>query len=192
MLSTSVSASSLLARGSADVSCRCLTPLIWVMSQQYLWKSPCKHLCRRKTNAHLHYVCFTGCKRAAQRWWCTSKILCGHRKDMMVQQMPNLLLIWQPWACCRCSSSCLWFASGDVSGFCCGRLSKSNLSTWMAILRHNREDCNQRLACGTLKMTPLRFNRFRIIFRWQPDNLIPAPQYEKKGGTDLKSAWYSV
>lgn len=134
MLSASVSASSLLARGSPDVSSRCLLPLIWVMSWQYQGE---KHLLlvflttkKNKTKQNTQrYTRLTACWRAAH------KPFAGHRKDMMVQQMPNWLLIWQPWACCRSSSSCLWLANWDVSGFCGGRFSKSNLSTWMAILQ---------------------------------------------------------
>lgn len=65
----------------------------------------------------------------------------GHasqRKDMMLQQIPSLLLIWQPWACRRSSCSCLGLLKRALSWSSCGRLSKSNLSTWMAILETGR------------------------------------------------------
>lgn len=96
----------------------------------------------------VHYIYITDC------WKCSDGIgfirgnltfNASHRKDMMLQQMPNLLLIWQPWACCRSSSSCLWLVNWDVSWFSCGRLSKSNLSTWMAILQRDTDDCNELL-----------------------------------------------
>ena len=60
-----------------------------------------------------------------------------HWKDMMLQQMPNLLLIWQPWACCRSSSSCFGLVNWQDTWFSCGKFSKSNLSTCMAILQQN-------------------------------------------------------
>lgn len=57
------------------------------------------------------------------------------QKDIMLQQMPSLLLIWQPCASCRSSCSCLGLLKWSVCCSACGRLSKSNLSTWMAILK---------------------------------------------------------
>lgn len=131
----------------------------------------------KKKRPVLHYTRLTVYWRAAQ------KPCAGHRKDMMVQQMPNWLLIWQPWACCRSSSSCLWLANWDVSGFCGGRLSKSNLSTWMAILQRDREEGNQAFCMWNFKSDSIK------VADIMTDGWIFCFQYNKKGGTCLKNAW---